>query len=64
MTDGALYITIGKLGWLSDQVAIVGGNSSITVLDYKGTEIFWTVMGDIVTSIAIFDFEGDHENEV
>nr|KAF7420225.1 hypothetical protein H0235_010522 [Vespula pensylvanica] len=64
MTDGALYITIGKLGWLTDQVAVVGGNSSITVLDSKGTEIFWTVMGDIVTSIAIFDFEGDHENEL
>ncbi|XP_043493368.1 Bardet-Biedl syndrome 2 protein homolog [Polistes fuscatus] len=64
MSDGALCITIGKLGWLSDQVAVVGGNSSITVLDSKGKEIFWTVMGDIVTSIAIFDFEGDHENEL
>ncbi|KAK2582215.1 hypothetical protein KPH14_004567 [Odynerus spinipes] len=64
MTDGALCIMIGKLGWLSNQVAVIGGNSSITVLDSEGTEIFWTVMGDVVTSITIFDFDGDHENEL
>ncbi|XP_043588448.1 Bardet-Biedl syndrome 2 protein homolog isoform X1 [Bombus pyrosoma] len=64
MSDGARCIIVGKLSWLPNQVAIVGGNSSITVLDSQGTEIFWTVLGGIVTSLAVFDFDGDDENEL
>lgn len=64
MSDGARCIIVGKLSWLPNQVAIVGGNNSITVLDSQGTEIFWTVLGGIVTSLAVFDFDGDDENEV
>lgn len=57
-------MAIGKLSWLQNQVAIIGGNCSITVLDCEGNEVYWTVMGDIVRSIAVFDFDGDGENEV
>ena len=64
MSDGARYIMVGKLSWLPNQVAIIGGNSSVTILDSEGTEIFWTVVGGTVTSLAIFDFDGDDENEV
>lgn len=64
MSDGANCIIVAKVGWLPNQVAIVGGNCSVTILDAHGTEIFWTVMGGIVTSLAVFDFDGDGENEV
>lgn len=64
MSDGANCIIVAKVGWLLNQVAIVGGNCSVTVLDAQGTEIFWTVMGGVVTSLSVFDFDGDGENEV
>jgi len=55
---------VAKVGWLPNQVVVVGGNCSVTFLDAQGTEIFWTVMGGIVTSLVVFDFDGDGENEV
>ncbi|XP_067209756.1 Bardet-Biedl syndrome 2 protein homolog [Linepithema humile] len=64
MSDGANCIIVTKIGWLPNQVVVVGGNCSVTILDAKGTEIFWTVMGGIVTSLAVFDFDGDGENEL
>ncbi|CAK9811316.1 Bardet-Biedl syndrome 2 protein homolog [Anthophora plagiata] len=64
MPDGVRCIIIGKLGWLQNQVAIIGGNCSVTILDSQGTDIFWTVVGGIVSSLAIFDFDGDDENEL
>lgn len=64
MSDGANCMIVAKIGWLPHQVAIVGGNCSVTILDAHGTEIFWMVMGGIVTTLAAFDFDGDGENEV
>ncbi|XP_012280111.1 Bardet-Biedl syndrome 2 protein homolog [Orussus abietinus] len=64
MRDGVHSAVIGKLGWLSSQVAVIGGNCSVTVLDSQGTEIYWTVMGDLVTSVMVFDFDGDGCNEL
>ncbi|XP_076681212.1 BBSome complex member BBS2 [Andrena cerasifolii] len=64
MSDGARCIIVGKLGWLAKQVAIVGGNCSVTILDAQGTEIFWTVVDGVVRSLAVFDFDGDDENEL
>lgn len=64
MSDGAYAIAVGKLGWLADRkVTAVGGNCSVTVLDSSGVEVYWTVTGDIVLSISIFDFDGDGTNE-
>lgn len=64
MSDGANCMLVAKLGWIPNQVVVVGGYCSVTVLDSHGTEIFWMVMGGIVTSLAVFDFDGDGENEV
>lgn len=64
MPDGAYSLAVGKLSWLPNNVTIIGGNCSVTVVDSLGTELFWTVMGDIVRSLAILDFDGDGENEV
>lgn len=55
---------VAKVGWLPHQVVVVGGNCSVTILDAQGTEIFWTAMGGIVTSLVVYDFDGDGENEV
>ncbi|XP_076230796.1 BBSome complex member BBS2 [Calliopsis andreniformis] len=64
MSDGARCIIIGKLSWLPNQAVIVGSNCSVTLLDSQGTEIFWTVVEGIVKSLAVFDFDGDDENEL
>ncbi|XP_024945765.1 Bardet-Biedl syndrome 2 protein homolog [Cephus cinctus] len=64
MQDGVHCMAVGKLGWLPNQVAIIGGNCSVTVLDFQGNEIFWTVTGDVVTSLTLFDFDGDGNNEL
>ncbi|XP_020285539.1 Bardet-Biedl syndrome 2 protein homolog [Pseudomyrmex gracilis] len=64
MSDSANCMIVAKVGWLPNQVVIVGGNSSVTILDPQGAEIFWMVMGGIVTSLAVLDFDGDGENEL
>lgn len=64
MSDGARCIITGKLSWLPNQVVIIGGNCSVAILDSQGTEIFWTVTEGVVQSLAVFDFDGDDENEV
>ncbi|KAK0179481.1 hypothetical protein PV327_005231 [Microctonus hyperodae] len=64
VADGAYSLAVGKLSWLPNPVTIIGGNCSVTILNNEGIEIFWTVMGDIVRSLAIFDFDGDGENEL
>jgi Bardet-Biedl syndrome 2 protein len=64
LPDGAYSITVGKLGWLPNHVLVVGGNCSITVLDIQADEVFWTVAREKVTALAVFDFDGDGDNEV
>ncbi|XP_058788699.1 Bardet-Biedl syndrome 2 protein homolog [Phymastichus coffea] len=64
LADGAFCIAVGKLGWLPNQVAVIGGNCSITVLDYQGEEVFWTVSRDRVSALALFDFNGDGDDEL
>ncbi|XP_048510974.1 Bardet-Biedl syndrome 2 protein homolog isoform X2 [Athalia rosae] len=65
MSDGVYSIAVGKLGWLTEQrVVVIGGNCSVTVLNSSGVEVFWTVTGDVVVSLAIFDFDGDGSNEL
>lgn len=62
--DGASVVTIGKLGSLSNPLAITGGNCSLQGFDYEGNDPFWTVTGDNVCSLALLDFDQDGENEV
>ncbi|XP_011501938.1 PREDICTED: Bardet-Biedl syndrome 2 protein homolog [Ceratosolen solmsi marchali] len=64
LPDGAYCITVGKLGWLPNHVVVVGGNCSITVLDIQADEVFWTVAREKVTALAVFDFDGDGDNEL
>jgi len=50
------------VGDIEQPLAIVGGNCSIQGFDYEGNEQFWTVTGDVVSSLALCDVEGDYKN--
>lgn len=62
--DGANCATIGYLGALRNPVVLVGGNCSIQGYDSEGEDVFWTVTGDNVRSLALYDYNKDGLNEV
>ncbi|XP_054906939.1 Bardet-Biedl syndrome 2 protein homolog [Poeciliopsis prolifica] len=64
VTDGANAIVLGKLGDSSSPLAIIGGNCALQGFDYEGNDHFWTVTGDNVRSLVLFDFTGDGKNEL
>ncbi|XP_051169367.1 Bardet-Biedl syndrome 2 protein homolog isoform X1 [Leptopilina boulardi] len=64
MRDGVHHITTERLGWIKQQVIIVGGNCSVTVMDHEGNELYWTIASGIVKVIIAFDFDGDAQNEL
>lgn len=64
VTDGANAIVLGKLGDISYPLAIIGGNCALQGFDYEGNDQFWTVTGDNVRSLALFDFTGNGKNEL
>ena len=47
-----------------NQILMVGGNSSVHGYDHQGNEIFWTAVGDVVTSLILMDYNKDGSNEV
>ncbi|KAL2093165.1 hypothetical protein ACEWY4_010477 [Coilia grayii] len=64
VTDGANAIVLGKLGDISSPLAIIGGNCALQGFDFEGNDQFWTVTGDNVRSLVLFDFTGDGKNEL
>ena len=62
--DGVNAITVGKLSNQIKPLVIIGGNCSILGFDNEGNEVFWTVSGDNITSLALFDVDGDGLNEL
>ncbi|XP_060066741.1 Bardet-Biedl syndrome 2 protein homolog [Ylistrum balloti] len=62
--DGSNCIVIGRLGAIEDPMAIVGGNCTLQGYDMEGNDIFWTVTGDNVCSLALVDFSSDGQNEL
>ncbi|XP_062403685.1 Bardet-Biedl syndrome 2 protein homolog isoform X1 [Sardina pilchardus] len=64
VTDGANAIVLGNLGDISYPLAIIGGNCALQGFDYEGNDQFWTVTGDNVRSLVLFDFTGDGKNEL
>ncbi|XP_014783640.1 Bardet-Biedl syndrome 2 protein isoform X1 [Octopus bimaculoides] len=64
ISDGANAITIGNLGSIQNKLAIVGGNCSIQGFDFEGNDVFWTVTGDNVCSLALVDFNKDNLKEL
>ncbi|CAG9855973.1 unnamed protein product [Phyllotreta striolata] len=61
--DGVKSIAVGSFKDLKT-VVMVGGNSSVHGYDHEGNEIFWTAVGDIVTSIIFMDYNKDGLNEL
>jgi len=62
--DGINALKYGNVGNVSTPLAVVGGNCSIQGFDFEGNEAFWTVTGDVVTSLTFCDVEGDGLNEL
>uniref|UniRef100_A0A8C9G3F0 BBSome complex member BBS2 n=1 Tax=Pavo cristatus TaxID=9049 RepID=A0A8C9G3F0_PAVCR len=53
VSDGANAIVLGKLGDIPAPLAIIGGNCALQGFDYEGNDLFWTVTGDNVRSLAL-----------
>ncbi|XP_015276879.1 PREDICTED: Bardet-Biedl syndrome 2 protein isoform X1 [Gekko japonicus] len=62
--DGANAVVLGTLGDISSPLAIIGGNCSLQGFNHEGKDLFWTVTGDNVRSLALCDFHGDGKNEL
>ncbi len=55
LQDGVSSLLVGKMSSLSPPIVVAGGNCSIFGFDKEGSEIFWTVTGDNVSSLALVD---------
>ncbi|XP_057348697.1 Bardet-Biedl syndrome 2 protein isoform X2 [Manis pentadactyla] len=64
VADGANAIVLGTLGDISSPLAIIGGNCALQGFDHEGNDLFWTVTGDNVHSLALSDFDGDGKKEI
>lgn len=64
VADGANAVVLGTLGDISLPLAIIGGNCALQGFDYEGNDLFWTVTGDNVHSLALCDFDGDGKKEL
>ncbi|KAI6661899.1 Bardet-Biedl syndrome 2 protein [Oopsacas minuta] len=62
--DGVNAMCVGVTGRNVDTLVYVGGNCSIQGYNSIGEDVFWTVTGDNVLSLMIFDFDADGENEL
>ena len=62
--DGVGALTIGKLGNKPNNMVIAGGNCSLFGFDKKGSEAFWTVTGDNVSSLTLCDTTGKNQNSL
>lgn len=62
--DGVKSTTVGLFQGSKSPIIMVGGNSSVHGYDYLGNEIFWTAIGDTITSIILMDYKTDGSNEV
>ncbi|XP_059489221.1 Bardet-Biedl syndrome 2 protein homolog [Neocloeon triangulifer] len=62
--EGVKVISIGRLGKMEKPVILAGGNCTIVGFDFEGNEVFWTITGDIVCSLALMDFDSDNRNEL
>lgn len=62
--DGVNTVVVGKFGEALTPMALVGGNCSIQGFDASGSEAFWTVTGDNVSTMTFCDVDEDGELEL
>ncbi|OQV23575.1 Bardet-Biedl syndrome 2 protein-like protein [Hypsibius exemplaris] len=63
-TGGASSIAVGKTGRIKKTLAIVGGESALQGFDEDGNEPLWTITGDNVAVLVLFDVNKDGQVEV
>uniref|UniRef100_H2YY40 Bardet-Biedl syndrome 2 protein homolog n=1 Tax=Ciona savignyi TaxID=51511 RepID=H2YY40_CIOSA len=61
---GVNNIVMGKISSVDVPLVIAGGNCTLQGFDHEGEDRFWTVTGDIVSSLALVDFTNDGHNEL
>lgn len=54
-------VVVGKVGQREDPLVIIGGNGAIQGFDLQGEDAYWTVTGDNVTSMILYDLNDDHD---
>ena len=64
IADGANAVVVGRIGSIPQSIAIAGGNCAIQGFGEDGHDAYWTVTGDNVTSLALFDLTDDGQNEL
>ncbi|CAK9094747.1 Bardet-Biedl syndrome 2 protein homolog, partial [Durusdinium trenchii] len=62
--DGVNVIAFGHLPAIEQPVCVVGGNCSVQAFDAEGSELYWTVTGDNVSSLAFCDVDDDGHPEL
>ena len=62
--DGANSILIGNLGAIEEPLVLAGGNCAIKGFNCCGEDLYWTVTGDNVRSMALMDFNMNRKNEL
>ncbi|KAM4614369.1 BBSome complex member BBS2 [Discoglossus pictus] len=64
IADGANAVVLGNLGDIASPIALIGGNCALQGFDCRGNDVFWTVTGDNVRSLALCDFDSDGKKEL
>ncbi|KAL3287517.1 hypothetical protein HHI36_001986 [Cryptolaemus montrouzieri] len=62
--DGVKAIALGNFGDVKSPLLLIGGNSSIHGYNHEGTEMFWTTIGDVITSMVLMDYNKDSLDEL
>ncbi|RWS14495.1 Bardet-Biedl syndrome 2 protein-like protein, partial [Dinothrombium tinctorium] len=62
--DGSNAVAVGKIGSIEKPLAIAGGNCALQGFDMKGDDCYWTVTGDNITALTLFDIDDDGMNEL
>lgn len=62
--DGVNVLTVGQIGGMATPLVVAGGNCSLLGFDQEGSDLFWTVTGDNVSSLTLCDFDNDGELEL
>jgi Bardet-Biedl syndrome 2 protein len=62
--DAVTAITVGQWSAASAPVVFAGGNCSVQGFDATGQDVYWTVTGDVVTTLCMTDCDGDGRPEL
>eukprot|EP01039_Chlorochromonas_danica_P003873 gene3873-4231_t len=55
--DGVNSLVLGRFATQAQPLVIAGGNCSILGFDSKGSESFWTVTGDNISAMTLYDMD-------